>query len=110
MSVKTLVQIDTVLTADSVEWCPVSSTKQLLALGTYQLDEATRKRLGSLSLYQYSHEATGDSLSQVAQSHTDSLRSGILDMKWYACVSIIAGWDVKECSLVFIGERILFLL
>lgn len=81
MSVKTVVQIDTVFTADSVEWCP---GRQLLALGTYQLDEATRARLGSLSLYQYSSESTDSPLTQVAQSQTGTLKSGILDMKWYA--------------------------
>ena len=77
----TLRKRDTILTPDSVEWCPVDSARPLLALGTYQLDEATRERRGSLGLYQYG----GVTLTRVAQNKTDDIKNGILDMKWCVC-------------------------
>lgn len=51
---QTLVKLDTILTADSVEWCPFEGFYNILACGTYQLDEKSGKRLGNLSLYEQS--------------------------------------------------------
>lgn len=34
---QTLQAVDTELTADSVEWCPVEGCQHLMACGTYQL-------------------------------------------------------------------------
>ena len=34
------------LNADSTEWCPAAGDENLLAVGTYQLDEASGKRNG----------------------------------------------------------------
>lgn len=44
---------DTLLSADSVEWCPVSGLEEVLACGTYQLNqhEGVASRLGSLLLF-----------------------------------------------------------
>lgn len=78
---ETLIKIDTVLTADSVEWCPLDSVQPILTLGTYQLDEGTRERRGSLGLYTYDYKSI--SLKQTAQSETEKLSTGILDMKWW---------------------------
>ncbi|GAX76359.1 hypothetical protein CEUSTIGMA_g3805.t1 [Chlamydomonas eustigma] len=39
------------LNADSTEFCPWQYHERLLAVGTYQLDEATRQRQGLLYLY-----------------------------------------------------------
>ena len=47
-----LLDFDTVLTADSVEWCPSSGFEQILACGAYQLEE-DGKRHGSLRLFQW---------------------------------------------------------
>lgn len=38
------------LNADSTEWCPTQGSRDLLAVGTYQLDEATSSRNGRLAL------------------------------------------------------------
>jgi len=46
-----LEEIDTGLTADSVEWCPLDGHNELLACGTYQLTGS--KRIGSLLLFRY---------------------------------------------------------
>ena len=78
---QTLAKVDTVFTADSVEWYPVHSAGQLLALGTYQLQEESRKRVGSLTLFSFiDYEPC---LKQVAKDKTVPLKDGILDMKWY---------------------------
>ena len=45
-------EIDTVLTADSVEWCPHSGFEQILACGTYQLEDGGSRR-GSLSMFEW---------------------------------------------------------
>ncbi len=116
-SVKPVVEIDTVFTADSVEWCPVrNSTGQLLALGTYQLDETTKTRLGSISLYQYSPNSSNLSLTQVAHSQTAILKSGILDIKWLASIlACLSHEDTENIAnfmqmilVVFAGKKILF--
>jgi hypothetical protein len=48
-------EVDTLLTADSVEWCPVSGLQEILACGTYQLNqgETGSTRLGSLQLFRW---------------------------------------------------------
>ena len=46
-------EVDTVLTADTVEWCPRDNLHQVLAGGTYQLDEEAGVRRGQLSLYEW---------------------------------------------------------
>lgn len=84
---KRLTQLDTLLTADSVEWCPLNTSMQLLAVGTYQLDEASQRRHGSLSLVKYSPETSH--LTSLFRASTNKLHSGILDMKWYAVYCLI---------------------
>lgn len=39
------------LNTDVAEWCPTPQAASLLAVGTYQLDEATQQRLGRLHMY-----------------------------------------------------------
>ena len=48
-----LAEFDTQLTADSVEWCPVSGLEEILACGTYQLNQHDNIRLGSLTLFEW---------------------------------------------------------
>lgn len=40
---------DTELSADTVEWCPVSSSHDILACGTYQLQKGVRLHVSSQS-------------------------------------------------------------
>ena len=44
---------DTVLTADSVEWCPTAGLEAILGCGTYQLNKEDSTRLGSLTLFKW---------------------------------------------------------
>lgn len=48
---KMLVTVDTVFTADTVEWCPAS--EDIFGCGTYQLDEPKSIRFGSLMLFSW---------------------------------------------------------
>ena len=94
---------------DSTECCPVLALQHLLAVGTYELDEATKYRRGRLYLYALqqqqqqqgeAHIATLDKEQQLKemelhadeacpptytlhQQHTQDV-PGILDMKWRA--------------------------
>ena len=43
MTTTTYQTIDTVYSADSVEWCPVEGFQDLLLCGTYQLEEKDPK-------------------------------------------------------------------
>ena len=43
--------LQTPLNADFSAFCPVEGFHQLLAIGTYQLDESSQQRLGGLHLY-----------------------------------------------------------
>ncbi|KAM8865849.1 diphthine methyltransferase [Synchiropus picturatus] len=77
--------LDTELSADTVEWCPVSPCHNVLACGTYQLlqqgdDEGgTPSRTGRLYLFRYQREASlSPPLTELQQFDT----AAILDMKW----------------------------
>lgn len=50
---KQLAVFDTRLTADSVEWCPTPGSEEILACGTYQLNQQETVRLGSLTLFHW---------------------------------------------------------
>lgn len=52
-----VLEVDTVLTADAVEWCPHAGLEQILACGTYQLEDGGSRR-GSLSMFEWSHETS----------------------------------------------------
>lgn len=99
MACKKLFEVDTLLTADSVEWCPCDVLHQVLACGTYHLHEEAGLRRGSLSLYEWNHSRLvgwllvymafahlvmefAYSLTQVLQPECKLISEGILDMKW----------------------------
>jgi len=48
-----LTKLDTDYHADSVEWCPSENLEQVLACGTYQLNEKKNVREGSLSIFNW---------------------------------------------------------
>ena len=59
MACEKLFEVDTILTTDSVEWCPCDALHQLLSCGTYHLDEEAGLRRGSLSLYEWNRSRFG---------------------------------------------------
>lgn len=78
--------------ADSTEFCPLQGLHNMLAVGTYQLDEKTQDRHGLLHLYAMSNKWLGEvHLANAAADHTHHWQlqqtsalpiSGIFDMKW----------------------------
>ncbi|KAA6427585.1 MAG: hypothetical protein FRX49_02248 [Trebouxia sp. A1-2] len=78
--------------ADSTEFCPLQDLHNLLAVGTYQLDEKTQIRHGLLHLYAMGSKWPGE--VHLADETTDRTHhwqlqqmsalpiSGIFDMKW----------------------------
>ena len=98
MACEKLFEVDTILTADSVEWCPFEALHQVLACGTYHLDEEAGLRRGALSLYEWNHSRLAAlcmsfalaqlvmdivySLTQILQPESKLISDGILDMKW----------------------------
>lgn len=70
-----LVEIDTRFTADSVEWCPTPGLEELLACGTYQLNEQENLRLGSIMLFDWDgHKSV---LEWTAKIVGDSLQTSV---------------------------------
>lgn len=76
---------DTELSADTVEWCPVSSSQDILACGTYQLqkgtgeEDASTSRTGRLYLFEFRREGSvRPPLTELQRMDT----AAILDMKW----------------------------
>ena len=51
MEIRVYQELDTVLHADSVEWCRHNKSESVLACGRYQLKEETRERIGGVLLY-----------------------------------------------------------
>ena len=59
MSTKRLLQFDTGLTADTVEWCPVALNENIAACGAYQLDAEAGRRHGALSVHKFTYNSQG---------------------------------------------------
>ncbi len=53
MCTHVLEEVDTLLTADAVEWCPAPGLEGVLACGTYQLNQQEGTRIGSLLLFNW---------------------------------------------------------
>lgn len=78
---KILFQFDTILSADSIEWCPVKDYRQYVICGTYQLEKETR--IGRIYLFKNSNNTLVEQLSK-------DTSSGIFDLKWNHHKPIIA--------------------
>lgn len=77
----TIDSFDTILSADSVEWCPIENFRDIFVCGTYQLLEKesidaseSQKRVGRIYLFQVEHGRL-NLLEQLEGA-------AVLDMKW----------------------------
>ena len=80
MLAKTVHTWDTELSADSVEWCPCDGYENILAVGTYQVQNSgdsdvfsSNQRHGRISLH-----SVDDSLTLLQTLNV----AAVLDMKW----------------------------
>ncbi|XP_040898810.1 diphthine methyltransferase isoform X2 [Toxotes jaculatrix] len=82
---RSLQVFDTEQSADTVEWCPVSPSHNILACGTYQLqkgagvEDVTPSRTGRLYLFNFER---GGSMSPPLTELQRLDTAAILDMKW----------------------------
>lgn len=70
--------VQTPLNADFAAFCPVAGLHHLLAVGTYQLDEASQTRLGCLHLYDTTNNSSKHDLSEISTQD----QPGIFGMDW----------------------------
>ncbi|KAM9859008.1 diphthine methyltransferase isoform 2-T2 [Aulostomus maculatus] len=82
---RSLQVFDTELSADTVEWCPVSPHHNILACGTYQLQKGageeggTPSRTGRLYLFEFRRDVSmRPPLTELQSKDT----AAILDLKW----------------------------
>ncbi|TRY68594.1 hypothetical protein TCAL_06933 [Tigriopus californicus] len=81
MTIQTLDSWDTEYSADTVEWCPTSGCLDILAVGTYQVDQSAQEtfsgsqRRGRI----YIHQLEDHKLVLKSQLET----AAILDMRWH---------------------------
>lgn len=80
------------LNADSTEYCPNKEYHNILAVGTYQLDEATQQRLGRLFLYQTEGVQQAAETPECPPEYRLALQHqqdipGIFDLKWQPSVA-----------------------
>ena len=90
MLTTTVSELETRLTADSVEWCsgPSQLLSEIVAVGTYQLDEETGAKSGELSLLRSDPSCSATPLSILETRDTEA----ILDMKWFVlAVRLLTG-------------------
>ncbi|KAG7281474.1 hypothetical protein CRUP_012417 [Coryphaenoides rupestris] len=95
---RSLQVVDTELSADAVEWCPVPPSQHVLACGTYQLHKAPaqagdedvpHQRIGRLYLFEYCYEGPlTPPLTELQRIDT----AAILDLKW--CHVVVSGAPV----------------
>ncbi|XP_018524072.1 diphthine methyltransferase [Lates calcarifer] len=89
---RSLQVFDTEQSADTVEWCPVSPSHNILACGTYQLqkgagvEDASPSRTGRLYLFDFQREGSlSPPLTELQRMDTPA----ILDLKW--CHVLVSG-------------------
>lgn len=63
---------------DVVAWCPASQHTDLLAVGTYQLDESSGLRSGHAYMYRVRPEGP-----EVLQLEAEAGCAGVFDMAWH---------------------------
>jgi hypothetical protein len=66
--------------ADCAEFCPFDPFTELLAVGTYQLDEDSGRRHGKLYLYSLQQQQQAE--SHVLQEEATMDMPGIFDLQW----------------------------
>ncbi|KAL4240914.1 Diphthine methyltransferase [Mactra antiquata] len=80
--------IDTLYSADSIEWCPIPGFEDIMLCGTYQLEESKddaktdgspQVRVGRLYMYKLENQSTSTPKLKLCTSLD---MPGILDIKW----------------------------
>ena len=119
-----ILELDTELTADAVEWCPHEGAQELLACGTYQLVEGTGERVGKLHLLELlpaEQESDGRCMGRPSNYYTWSIircffftqaKTGVLckhywdSESWHTRYEVVGGYThmyVQHCWFAHAG-------
>lgn len=90
--------VDVEQPADVVEFCPIPTCENILACGTYLLNERERSKTGKILLYQCSNKPS--TLVEVNRVDTPA----ILDLRWFVILLFIyfvtaKGYELHQKSL-----------
>lgn len=99
---ETLTTFDTLLYACSVEFCPIEGYREALVCGTYQLNETTRLRAGSLWLHRLDLESEEE---EVLALHTPKVIESALVFELFFLFLLVSQAQETSCRIHTVNRQ-----
>lgn len=83
---------DTIYPADTVEWCPIPEYSNVFVCGTYKLEEASKKKTGTINLFSLDSQNKIKLVQSVPED-------AVLDLKWNSFIALGSGKILLAAAL-----------